>query len=102
MLEQITWKQFLEWEAFAQLEPYDEERADIRAAQIVTTLANINRDRKKRRTAYKISDFLLRFGDSANEKRSTHQKSWQQMKAISKTLAASFSSGVVTRRRKKR
>jgi len=101
MLGQITWRQFLEWEAFSELEPFDEERADIRSAQIVAALANIHRDRKKRRTPFKLSDFLLQFGDSTKVGRAPG-KTWQQMKALGKSLAASFSSTDTRGQRKKR
>lgn len=64
MLDEITWGQFQEWVAFAELSPFLAEREDFRIASIVQTLANVNRDPKKRRTPYPIEDFVLRFGDA--------------------------------------
>lgn len=59
MLRSITAKQWLMWEAYAALEPFDELRADYRSAQIVQMLYNINRDSKKEPKGRKIEDFLL-------------------------------------------
>lgn len=47
------------WEAYAELEPFDELRADYRSAQIVQMLYNINRDSKKEPNGRKIDEFLL-------------------------------------------
>jgi hypothetical protein len=84
MLASMTWKQFLEWEQFSELEPFGEERADIRTASIVATIANANRDPKKRAKAYSLHDCLLRFGDMPSAER---KKTWQEMKAIAMLYA---------------
>ena len=89
MLASITWRQFEEWVVYSGLDPFAEDRADLRAAQIVTALANINRDRKKRRRPYTIADFVLTFGDSKRSA-AVAGKSWQQLKAIGKSIAESF------------
>lgn len=59
MLSSLSAKQFIEWEAYAALEPFDEYRQDIRVAQIVTMLANLHRDPK--RAPYSIKEFVLDF-----------------------------------------
>lgn len=86
MLSEITWKQFLEWVAYSGVEPFDETRSDIRAAQIVTMLANVNRDPKKKRTPYEIKDFILNFGDDVALGRK--KKTWQEMKMAAKLWVA--------------
>ena len=71
--------------AYSELEPFDEERGDIRAAQVTTMLANVNRDSKKRREPYGIRDFVLRFGDTPKvvvEKNQT----WEDQKRIGKMI----------------
>jgi hypothetical protein len=68
MLRQISMKQFREWQAFQDLEPFDETRADARAASIRQTLAEIHRNRDRRKDAYTIGDFLIHFGDSEKAK----------------------------------
>lgn len=56
----LTAKKFLEWEAYSILEPFDDTRADYRSASIATVIANVNRGTNQR--AYKLDDFLLKFG----------------------------------------
>lgn len=63
MLAEVPSRTLSEWRAFASIEPIGERRADYRAAQIVTALANINRDRKSHPDPFKLEDFLLKFGE---------------------------------------
>jgi len=67
MLRDMSPRLLYQWMAYADLEPFDERRADWRAASIVTMLANINRDPKKRPEPYSYSDFVLQFGEAAHE-----------------------------------
>lgn len=64
MLAEMTWKEFLEWEAFEEVEPFETERADVRSAHIVQTLWNIARDTKANPKGWPLTDFLLAFGDT--------------------------------------
>lgn len=64
MLRSISWAQFLEWEHFSTVEPFGEERDDIRAASIVQALWNIARDTKACPNGWPLTDFLLSFGDT--------------------------------------
>lgn len=82
MLEQMSYRQFREWRAFYDIEPFGDERADYGFASIVATLVNLHR--KKGTKARPIGDFLLRFGDAARRPR----KTWQEMKAIGAMLTA--------------
>jgi hypothetical protein len=59
MLRGMTTRQFQEWRAYADLEPFDEERADLRAAHIVQTLLNLHR--KKGAQPFQLKDCVLRF-----------------------------------------
>lgn len=54
MLRSITWKKFLEWRAFEDLEPFAEDRADWHHAHIVQAII---RDGKP------LRDFMLNLGD---------------------------------------
>lgn len=45
--------------AYARLEPFGEERADLRAGIIASTVANVHRSRKQR--PMKPSDFMPKF-----------------------------------------
>jgi hypothetical protein len=89
MLAEISWREFLEWLQFAQLEPFDEEREDQRVGALRATIVNVNRDIKKRPTPFVASDFTPLFGDSvAIEK---PKQTWQQMKSIGKMMAVTSS-----------
>lgn len=87
MLRGLTARQFAEWMAYAELEPFDERRGDYRAAQVVTALANINRDAKRTPTPYKIEDFLLDFDGERRKPKQT----WQDHKRILTAIANAFS-----------
>jgi hypothetical protein len=59
MLAEMTAAELGEWEAYARIAgPFGEMRADIRAAQLVATLINVNRVKGKILT---ITDCLLRW-----------------------------------------
>jgi hypothetical protein len=61
MLRGMTVRQFQEWRAYADLEPFDETRADLRSADIVRTLLNLF-GRGKGKPAFPLKDCVLRFG----------------------------------------
>lgn len=52
-------REFSEWIAYYNLEPFGSNVEDLRHAQLMALLANANRDAKKRKKPYKIDDFLL-------------------------------------------
>lgn len=81
MLRGMSIWQFRRWRAYYDLEPFGEERADYRSAQIVAALLNVFRKRGSRPIS--IEDVRLRFGDEARPKR----KSWQHLKAIGAMIA---------------
>jgi hypothetical protein len=83
MLHEMTWNQFVEWKMFAQLEPFDEEREDIRNAAIVRTMLNVlGWDRRRRPKPYSLDDVLLRFGDMPKAVEKKEPVSWQHMKRM--------------------
>lgn len=59
VLEKHTSRELTEWAAFLQLEPQGEDRADLRAGIIASTIANANR--KKGAKKYKPADFMPKF-----------------------------------------
>ena len=59
MLAEMTSAQFAEWMAYAQLEPWGEERADLRAGIIASTMANSMRSKKGK--PFKPQDFMPKF-----------------------------------------
>ena len=89
MLRRITAQQLIEWMQYDIIEPFGEWRADWRSAEIVTMLANVNRDSKKKKEPYKTTDFLTKFGEPVEEERKPKQTVKQQV-AIAKLIAAAF------------
>jgi uncharacterized protein DUF4035 len=59
----MTTRQFCEWRAYYDLEPFGEERADYRSAQVVATLLNVHR--KRGSPLVKLAECLLKFGSAA-------------------------------------
>ncbi len=53
------------WQLFMTLDPFGEERADIRTAQICQTIVNMNRDTKEHPQPIPLKEFILKFGDTA-------------------------------------
>lgn len=82
----LTAKKFFEWEAYAQLEPFDERRADYRAASIVTMLANLHRGKDQK--AYSLEDFVLKFSEQAPKRKQTPEEQFK----ILQLWAAAFAS----------
>jgi hypothetical protein len=56
MLAQITSKQLTEWMAFYQIEPFGEERDDLRSGIVASVIANVNRG--KNRKPFKPEEFM--------------------------------------------
>lgn len=50
---------FAEWIEFERLEPSGEQRADLRAASICRTIAEVNRDATRRFAPYRNEEFTL-------------------------------------------
>jgi hypothetical protein len=57
----VTSREFAEYMAFHELEPFGPEREDLRAGIVASTIANANRDPKKH-GPYTADDFMPRYG----------------------------------------
>ncbi len=77
MLGELTSDQLIDWIAYSNLEPFGEERGDLRSAIIASTIANCNRGKGQR--AFKVNDFMPKFNEP--------KKTWQEMKASFKQFA---------------
>ena len=60
----MTAREFVEWGVYYQLDPWGGERGDLQAAIVASTVANCNRTKGR---AYKLTDFMLKFGRRAKE-----------------------------------
>lgn len=78
MLRSISSTQLVEWLAFSMLEPFDEERQDIRVASVVSAIYNVHRDAKKRPEPYSWKDGMIGFGDYV---RKAVKPDWRVLKA---------------------
>jgi len=58
MLARISSRELTEWMAFYGLEPFDSAQEEWRAGLIASTVANANRDAKKRSDPYQPADFM--------------------------------------------
>jgi hypothetical protein len=72
--------------AFYRLEPFGEERQDLRAAIIAQTIANVNRGAG--RPPYKLSDFILEFDgeERANKAPQAVEDQIQVMQRLTRAL----------------
>lgn len=77
MLDEITMLEFREWMAYAELEPFDEWRQDMRNAHIVQTIRNLFR-----KHPISLEDCVLPF-----ESRPKKRKTPKEMFAIAKMWA---------------
>jgi len=88
--EGMTAKRFMEWEQYAVLEPFNELRQDYRIASVVQMIANVNRGSKEQ--AYKLQDFLLKFGEPENKPR---KQTWEEQLTFAKIIAMAHNKGAV-------
>ncbi len=65
MLAEMTSPQFAEWLAYSRLEPWGEERADLRMGIVAQTIANTNRGKNQK--PYKPQDFMPSFEPETEE-----------------------------------
>jgi len=78
LLDRIDSKEISEWIAFYNIEPFGEERADLRSAIIASTMANMWRGKGQR--AFTAKDFMPQFDPRPKQ-------SIETMKAILQGLA---------------
>jgi len=65
MLSEISSTQFAEWMAYSRLEPWGEERDDLRMGIIASTIANANRGKNSK--PFKPQDFMPKFEPETEE-----------------------------------
>jgi len=60
LLARTDSRELAEWQAYSQVEPFGEGRADLRAAEVAWTMANLWRGKNQK--AYRLADFVLAAG----------------------------------------
>ena len=58
LIHSISYEELVEWIEFYGLDPFGEQRGDIRNAMLMSLMANINRDPKKRQKPYSLDEFM--------------------------------------------
>ena len=82
MLRSLTAKQFLGWEHFAQLEPFEDSRWDWLVASIRQTIFNMSGRLSEKQKP--ISDFVLTWEPKKPQ-------TWQEKKALLMAVGMAFS-----------
>ncbi|HQF63792.1 MAG TPA: hypothetical protein PLT26_14935 [Anaerolineaceae bacterium] len=89
LLSRISSRELAEWAVFYGLEPWGCDVDDQRTGIVASTIANANRDAKKRRKAYQPSEFVPK-REIQTESTATPQKSWQEMLQMVEMMNAAF------------
>ena len=79
LLQRMSSSELSEWRAYYEIEPFGEERADLRAGTIASPLVNMWKGKKGART--KPSDWIMKFG-------ALLPQDPEEMKMLLKALAA--------------
>lgn len=94
MLRSITAKQFLEWQAYARLEPFNELRDDYRAASIAQMVYNMAVAKAKDRK-HDVSEFLLTWKEvdpktTVKLPPGPRKQTWQEQQKLLELMALAF------------
>jgi hypothetical protein len=81
---EISGNEFAEWIAYIELEPFGEERGDLRSAIIASTIANAFR--KKGARLFKPEDFMPDFDGSRRTAKRLNAKNWRTQRAGLKAM----------------
>lgn len=92
-------RQFQEWRAYADLEPFGEERDDLRAASIVQVLRNLFGRRKGQRPI-PLEDCVLRFGQAVLAEPGTPEQRRRQVLRTMELLMAIYNQPVPKKARR--
>jgi hypothetical protein len=66
--QEVDAREFAEWMAYYNIEPFGPEREDLRAGIVACTIANVNRGKGTR--SMKPSDFVPKFGGKSRQSES--------------------------------
>lgn len=80
MMEAMTWEQFRGWMDYASIEPFGEERADLRAAIGHSLTANVNRDAKRHPRPFTPEDFMPFAGRRSGRRRPAGAQEFGELK----------------------
>lgn len=86
MLARMPYRIYREWQTYATIEPFGDERADLRAGIVASTIANCLA-RKKGRPAFRPADFMPLFETKQDK---TPDDLFEQVKMINWLFGGTF------------
>lgn len=100
MLREMSFTDFLQWQAYDQIEPIGAVRGDWQAASICSMMANLTAMYAGSKKRYRTKDFLLEFGEEreVKETKDDGRQSWQQQKMIAQMFVAMANAGTKRKR----
>jgi hypothetical protein len=88
MLALMPYRTYQDWMTYSELEPFGEERADLRTGIITATIANCLA-RRKGRPAFRATDFMPKFDRPFRRKR-TPDDMLKQVKLLNMLYGGEF------------
>lgn len=85
MMERMSMEEFLGWMAYSELEPFGDEREDLRAGVLWSLLATVNSDTKKHPRGIGIDKYpliIMRKKEETTQREATPQSLFRLMKAL--------------------
>lgn len=64
------------------IDPFGNERGDYHAAQVSSIIAEVHRDRKKRKEPYRATDFMPKYGNEKPQQTAEQQIAFARMITI--------------------
>lgn len=88
LLSRMPMRQFEDWRAYADLEPFDEERMDLRIATVVKAVYDVHR--KKGSPQVKLSDCVLKLRKGRSGLPRNAEQARKEVKATMKMMVEMF------------
>jgi hypothetical protein len=95
MLARIPLSLFYEWAEYAELEILSDAALDAHLARIACLFANANRDRRKRKRPFELTEFLF-----LKDRRKPQRQTPEQMKQVLKTMGAMHNAALEQKRKR--
>ena len=89
LLASVSSRELTEWQAFFRLEPFGEDRADLRAGIIASTVANTARDPKARPKPFLPREFMPQYGgedDGEADEEAEQAALWEKVNLVMYSL----------------
>lgn len=94
MLEAMPWRVFVRWQQYNEVEPFGEDRADLRAAIIAWTMATVMTD-KKHRHKLTLESFMPTFKQPRRTPQQTAEQEAEKLLAKVRAINAMLGGSVV-------